>query len=249
MGLVVNSRSWARTASGKGSRPCSAATVMRPSSADQSTAPLRERWHGWASSRRSSLAVISTKPVSSRPRRPARPNICRISSGLQQLLGLVAAIGFAGERDAAQGEVDAGGQAHGGDDDAELAGLGERFDHAGAGAVAQAAVMIGDAALEQLGEVFADDQLLLGAELERIGRGQLAGEFGGHGFGGLAARGEDQDRPQVLRQRLGDEPRPVAADFARHVVAQAVGVDLLERHGALLVADQDGLAAEPRAAI
>ena len=115
----------------------------------------------------------------------------------------------------------------------------------GAGAVAQAAVMIGDAALEQLGQVFADDQLLLGAELERIGRGQLPGELGGHGFGGLPARGEDQDRPEVLRQRLGDEPRPVAADLAGHVVAEVVGIDLLERHGALVVADQDGLAAEP----
>ena len=145
----------------------------------------------------------------------------------------VAAIGFAGQGDAAQGEVDAGGQAHRGDDDAQLAGLGQRFDDAGARAVAQAAVMIGDAALEQLGEVLADDELLLGAELEGIGRGQLAGEFGGHGFGGLAARGEDQDRPEVFGQRLGDEARPVAADFGRDVVAQAVGMDFLERHGAM----------------
>ena len=105
--------------------------------------------------------------------------------------------------------------------------------------------MIGDAALEQLGQVFADDELLLGAELERIGRGQLPGEFGGHGFGGLAARGEDQDRPQVFGQRLGDQPRPVTADFARHVVAQVVGMNFFERHGALIVADQNGLAAEP----
>ena len=165
--------------------------------------------------------------------------------GLEQLLGLVAAIGFAGEGDAAQGEVDAGGQAHGGDDDPELAGLGERLDDAGPGAVAQAAVMIGDAALEQLGQVFADDQLLLGAELEGIGRGQLPGEFVGHGFGGLAARGEDQDRPQVFGQRLGDEPGPVTADFAGDMVAQAVGMDLVERHGAFIVADQNGLAAKP----
>ena len=64
--------------------------------------------------------------------------------GFEQLLGLVAAIGFGGEGDAAQGEVDAGGQAHRGHDDAQLAGLGERFDDSGAGAVAQAAVMVGD---------------------------------------------------------------------------------------------------------
>ena len=79
---------------------------------------------------------------------------------------------------------------------------------------------------------------------EGIGRGQLAGEVGGHGFGSLAARGEDQDRPQVLGQRLGDQPRPVAADFGRHMVAQAVGVDFFQRHGAMVMADQDGLAAK-----
>ena len=116
---------------------------------------------------------------------------------------------------AAQGEVDASGQAHGGDDDAQLAGLGQRFDDASAGAIAQSAVMIGDPALEQLGQVFAHQQLLLGAELERIGRGQLPGQLVGHGFGGLPARGKDQDRPQIIRQRLGDQPGPVAADLRR----------------------------------
>ena len=165
--------------------------------------------------------------------------------GFEQLLRLVAAIGLAGEGDAAQGEVDAGGQAHGGDDDPELAGLGERFDDAGPGAVAQSAVMIGDAALEQLGEVLAHDQLLLGAELEGIGRGQLSGEFVGHGFGGLAARGEDQDRSQVVGQRLCHESRPVTTDFTGDMVAQAVGMNLVERHGAFIMTNQNGLAAKP----
>ena len=62
---------------------------------------------------------------------------------LEQLLRLVAPIGFARQRDAAQREIDAGRQAHRGDDHAELARLGQRFDDARARAVAQAAVMIG----------------------------------------------------------------------------------------------------------
>src|ERR1019366_7353305 len=96
--------------------------------------------------------------------------------GFKQLLSLVTAVGFPGEGDAAEGEVDAGSQAHGGDDDPELASLGERFDDAGPGTVAQSAVMIGDATLEQLGQMLADNQLLLRAELEGIGRGELPGE-------------------------------------------------------------------------
>ena len=92
--------------------------------------------------------------------------------GAERLFGDVAPVGFGGEGDAAQGEIDAGGQSHRGHDDAQLAGLGERFDDAGARAVTQTAVMISDAALEQFGEVFADDEFLVLAELERIGRRQ-----------------------------------------------------------------------------
>ena len=77
--------------------------------------------------------------------------------GPERLLQIVAAVGVAGEGDAAQGEVDAGREAHGGDNDAELAGFGERFDDAGARGITESAVMVGDAAFEKLGEVFADD--------------------------------------------------------------------------------------------
>jgi hypothetical protein len=128
--------------------------------------------------------------------------------GLEQLFHAIAAVTLAGKRDAAQGEVNARRQAHGGDYHPELAGLGERFDHARPRAIAQAAVMVGDAGFQQLGQMVADNQLLVGAQGKGIGGGQLAGEVGGHGFGSLAARGEDQNRPQVLGQRLGDKPRP-----------------------------------------
>jgi hypothetical protein len=55
--------------------------------------------------------------------------------------------GGGGDVDTADGEVDAGGEAHGGGDDAELAGFGEGFDDASAGGVGEAAVVIGDAVL------------------------------------------------------------------------------------------------------
>ena len=164
--------------------------------------------------------------------------------GLKRLFLLIAAIGSAGEGDAAKREIDAGGQAHRRHHDAKLAGFGQRFDDARARAVAQAAVMIGNAAFEKLGEMIAREQLLFGAELKRIGRGQIAGKFGGHGFGGLAARGKDQNGTEIFGERFGGEPRPVTANFARHMEVQIVRVHFLQRHRAMVVADQNGGAAQ-----
>ena len=163
---------------------------------------------------------------------------------LDEVRRFVAAVRLGSQRDAAQGKIDARGQAHGGDHHSQLSGLGQGLDDAGPRPVAQAAVVIGDAALEQLGQVFADQELLPGAELERVGRGQLPRQLVGHCFGGLPARRKDQDRPQVFRQRLGHQPRPVAADFARNMITQAVGMDLFLRDGAPVVANQDGFPAE-----
>ena len=92
--------------------------------------------------------------------------------GFERLLDLVAAIRRGGDGNAAQGEIDAGGEAHGGNDHAELPGLGERLDDTGARAVTESAVMIRDAALEQLGEMFANEEFLILGELKWIGCGQ-----------------------------------------------------------------------------
>src|SRR5581483_3169231 len=71
--------------------------------------------------------------------------------GAQRLFQLITAVRSGGESHATQRKIDAGGEAHRGDDNAQLAGLGKRFDDASARAVAEAAVMIRDAALEQFG--------------------------------------------------------------------------------------------------
>jgi hypothetical protein len=52
--------------------------------------------------------------------------------------------------------------------------------------------------------MFADDLFLFGAELKWIWRRQRTREFGRHALGGLTARGEDQNRPEVFGQRLGE---------------------------------------------
>ena len=109
----------------------------------------------------------------------------------QRLLDEIAPIRVGGERDAAEREVDAGSQAHRGHDDAKLAGLGERFDDACACGVTEAAVMIGNPALEKFGKMFADDLLLLRGKLERIRRGQLPRKIGSELFRALAARREN----------------------------------------------------------
>ena len=65
-------------------------------------------------------------------------------------------------------------------------------------------------------------------------------------LGALAARGEDEDGSEVFRKRLGDEARPVAAHFGGDMEVETVRVNLFERHGPVLVADEQRLAAEAR---
>jgi hypothetical protein len=92
--------------------------------------------------------------------------------------------------------------------------------------------------------MFPDDKFLVGAELERVGSGQLAGEFGSHGFGGLAARGENEERAQIIGKGLSYEPWPVAADFGWDMVVEEVGANFFERNGAEIVPDEQGIAAQ-----
>ena len=54
--------------------------------------------------------------------------------------------------------------------------------------------------------------------MKRLGRGQMAGEIGRHGFGGLAARRKNQNGSEIFGERLCDEPRPVTVKFARDMV-------------------------------
>ena len=108
--------------------PCATAASIRPTA--HSNPPTRRApdGPGRASSRRRPLAVMMIKPVSSNPRRPARPNICKISSERRQLFTVVALVDSGGQRDTAQGEIDSRRQPHRGDDHTQLARLGQRFD-------------------------------------------------------------------------------------------------------------------------
>src|SRR5258705_1679856 len=101
---------------------------------------------------------------------------------------VIAPIRFSSERDAAEREVDACGQTHGGNDDAELARLCERFDDTSASPVAQTTMVIRDPVLEHFCEVLADQLLLIETERERIGRWQMPGEFRSQRFGCLTSR-------------------------------------------------------------
>ena len=159
-------------------------------------------------------------------------------------LDAVALVGFGGHRDRAEGEIDAGGEAHGGDDDAELSGLGEGFDDAGADGVGEPGMVVGDARLEELGEVFADESALGVGELEGIRIGKFAGDLGSDRLGLLAARGEEQHGAEGFGEGLGAEPGPVPADLGREPPVEVLDEDLVERHGADVVADEGGVATE-----
>ena len=102
--------------------------------------------------------------------------------GAKGLFGRVAPVGIPRQSNAAEGKVNPGGQAHRRHDNSELARLGQGFDHTGADGIAQSAVMIGDAALEQFCQMLVHDELLFHRQLKRVGRRQLAGEIGRHLF-------------------------------------------------------------------
>src|SRR5204863_4968787 len=103
------------------------------------------------------------------------------------------------------------------DDHAQLAGLGERLDDAGARGIAEAAVMISDAAAQQFRQVLADHLLLVHPQIERMwGRGQLTREIGRECLCALTTRREDEDGAKVVSERLRHEARPVTAHIGRY---------------------------------
>src|SRR5439155_25028193 len=102
-----------------------------------------------------------------------------------------------------------------------------------------------EAALQQLGQVFACQKFLLGTELKRIRCGQVTGQLGGERFGGLAAGSENQDGSEVLGEGLCHQARPIAADFAGQMKVQIVRLNFLEGNRPLIVFDQDPFTTEP----
>jgi hypothetical protein len=156
----------------------------------------------------------------------------------------VAFVGFGGEGDGAEGEVDTGGEAHGGDDDAELAIFGEGFDDACASGVGKAGMVEGDAGLEEFGEGFTDEAALGVGELEGVGVGKFAGDFGGDHFGLLTAWGEEKDGAEGFGEGLGGEAGPMAADLGRQPPTEVLGEDFVEGNRADFVSDEDGIASE-----
>ena len=92
--------------------------------------------------------------------------------GAEFALDRTVLVAGAGDGDGADGEIDASGEAGGGDDEVEVAVLGEGFDPVGAGGVGEAAVVEGGAAGEEAGEVLAEEGLSFG----RDGDGVLQGE-------------------------------------------------------------------------
>src|SRR5207247_10323208 len=115
--------------------------------------------------------------------------------GFERLFDVIAPVRFASQGNAAQRKIYPGGEAHRRDHDAELAGLGQRFNDTGARAVTTAAVRISDTTFQHFRQVLAGEELLLVTELERIWCGQLTRQLGGDGLSSLTARGENQNRP------------------------------------------------------
>jgi len=148
-----------------------------------------------------------------------------------------------GDEDRLHGEVDAGGEAGGGDDDAELAGLGKRFDEGGALLVVEAAVVEGDAVLEELAEAVGGEEFLLGGKGEEVEEREGGGEFAGEFLGGAAAGGEDEEGAEVGHEGAGDEAGPEAADGGGDAVGEGFEFDFLLGDGAVGVVDEDGVAA------
>jgi hypothetical protein len=149
-----------------------------------------------------------------------------------------------GDEDGAQGKIDAGAESERGEDGAELAGLGEGFDEAGALGVGEAAMVVGDAVAEEFGKRGAGELLLLGGEGEGFGEGDLAGELAGEALRVVAVGGKDEDRAEALAEGAGDATGPEALDGARQAGDEIVDLDFFEGDGALGVDDDFDGAAE-----
>lgn len=149
-----------------------------------------------------------------------------------------------GDVDAAHREVDASGESHGRRDDAQLTGFGQRLNDTSAGGVGEAAVVVGDAVLQQLGEFFAAHSALLGRELKGISLRKFGSELAGDGFGFLSARSKDQQRSEVGEQDRGGEFWPIAVEMAGHALGQGDVRNVLQRDRALFGGDDFGRAAE-----
>lgn len=149
-----------------------------------------------------------------------------------------------GDVDAAHREVDACSESHGGGDDAQLTGFGQRLDDTSAGGVGEAAVVVGDAVLQQLGEFFAADSALLGRELKGISLREFGRELAGDGFGFFAPGGKDEQGGEVGEQDRGGEFWPIAVEMAGHALGEGDVGNVLQRYRALLGGDDFGGAAE-----
>src|SRR2546423_1412417 len=96
-------------------------------------------------------------------------------------------------------------------------------------------MMIRNPALEQLGHVLSYHELLFRTELERVRRGQLAGQLARKSFRRLSAWRKDENWTEILGQSLGNQSRPVATDLSRQMIAQAVGMHFFLWHRTLIV--------------
>ena len=114
---VAGASTPADRAARRAQRPAPRITLIR---LGQSTWVARFNCRARAKLSRGWSGVKRTKPVSSSPRRPARPNICRQLVGLHLVLEVSREIARVGDEHRAHGEVDAGGQAHRRDHDVEL---------------------------------------------------------------------------------------------------------------------------------
>jgi hypothetical protein len=128
------------------------------------------------------------------------PFIQASSSGpaehLQQLVGaefaLESGVSVAGrgDHDGTHRKIDPRREAGGGDDDMELPGFAKRFDPIRPGGIGEAAVMIGDAVLQESGKVAAEEVLIFGSHAQRAVYRQGGCDLSGHFFGIAAPRGK-----------------------------------------------------------
>ena len=157
---------------------------------------------------------------------------------------VIAPVGVGSQGHATQGKIDAGGQAHRRHNHSKLAGLGQGLDHSGPCAVAQPAMVIRHPRLQHSGQVITHEILLPCRQLERVGIRQIAGDVGGERLGRTPAWCKNQNRPKPLSQRLGREPRPIAANLSWDVVVEHTGINLLERHRPVVMPNPLGLPAQ-----
>src|SRR4029453_1892622 len=104
--------------------------------------------------------------------------------------------------------------------------------------------MKSDALSEQAAEPLAREAILLRRQGKRLLAGERGGNLLGEIFRRTAERSEHENRAEIGTQSIPNQSRPPTAHLCRDAIGEREQIDLFERHGAIMMGNQDCVATD-----